>query len=200
MAALGRIIGRVWARVRSWPLWIQVIVGLIVVAVVAAPFASKSPKDVTSRNTVTEETARTAEEGKEAVGTQQPKGSPGEARCVPVVKELLRRIESGLTSEGGGRLRDESFAVKSRDFAEVWMVAAEIDAPGLEGIGDIAVWGTNEDPSKKGVTGLIIRANGLAAELSDWGSAAQEGSAADLKATDDGVAQAEACVREALES
>jgi hypothetical protein len=117
-----------------------------------------------------------------------------------VAKQLVRQIESGLTTDGKGRLRNEAFAVKSNDYEKVWMVAAEIDAPSLQGVGDVGVWGTNEDPSKKTSSGLIIRANGMAAEFSDWGAAAQDGSAADLNATDDGVAEAEACVIEALES
>lgn len=201
MGAIGRITRRGWAMLRSWPLWVQIIVGLIVLGVVAAPFASESSKDTAPRDAAAEQPATTKDgQTEEPEGPQETEGSQGESRCIPVVKQLLRQIESGLATDGEGRLRDQSFAVKSRDYEKVWMVAAEIDAPGLEGIGDIAVWGTNEDPSKKGSSGLIIRANGLAAEFSDWGAAAQEGSAADLNPTDDGVAHAEACVREALKS
>ncbi|MGI8774470.1 MAG: hypothetical protein ACR2KQ_05570 [Actinomycetota bacterium] len=200
MDTIGRILGRGWAIFRSWPLWVQIIVGLIVLGVVTAPFASE-PEDSASRDSVAEQPAGTADgEAEETEEPPEAEESQVDSRCVPVAKQLVRQIESGLTTDGKGRLRNEAFAVKSNDYEKVWMVAAEIDAPSLQGVGDVGVWGTNEDPSKKTSSGLIIRANGMAAEFSDWGAAAQDGSAADLNATDDGVAEAEACVIEALES
>jgi hypothetical protein len=39
-------------------------------------------------------------------------------------------------------------------------------------------WATNSDPGKGEVTGLIIAADSIAQQFSDWGAAAQEASAA----------------------
>jgi len=121
------------------------------------------------------------------------KGNETESRCLEVHPKLLRSIETGLTTEGKGTLRDGQ-AVRSKDYDKVWFVAAELDASGLEGDGDIAVWGTNEDPSKGSSSGLIIRADGLSAEFSDWGSFVGEGSDLDLQVTDEGVQEAKDCV------
>lgn len=47
-----------------------------------------------------------------------------------------------------------------------------VDAPGLEGVGDIAVCGDERKSFEAGLRGLILRANSMAGEFSDWGPCA----------------------------
>lgn len=200
MDSLRSILSRAWAKFRSWPAWPQVITAVVVVAALGGSFSSE-PEKATSADGVSEQPRHTEPPVSDAADEPpEPADSDPDSRCKPVAEQLLRQIEFGLTTNGKGRLRNDAFAVRSRDYEKVWMVAAEIDAPGLEGVGDVGVWGTNEDPSRKTSSGLVLRANAIAAEFSDWGAAAEEGAAADLNATDDGVFEAEECVLDALQS
>jgi hypothetical protein len=105
------------------------------------------------------------------------------SRCNPASAALLSRIEQGLTVYGGGSLANGQ-TVKSRDFESVYFVAADIQGEGVE----VGVWATNSLTS-----GLTYSVNALAKEFSDWG----DGGATDarLSMSDDGAAEAEACVR-----
>jgi hypothetical protein len=55
------------------------------------------------------------------------------------------------------------------------VVAAEIDGEGMEGDGEIGTWVVGELGG-----GPIVAANNMAQEFSDWGSAAEDGSPADV--------------------
>lgn len=116
------------------------------------------------------------------------------ADCLKAHPTVVKAIGTGLKKKTQAKIVGEGFAVRSDDYKKVWMVAAELDGPRLEGEGDIAVWGTNEDPSKANSSGLILQANGMAEEFSVWGAAAQPGSAADLSPADHGVAEAAECL------
>lgn len=116
------------------------------------------------------------------------------ADCLHVHPVLLESIGDGIKKKTKAKIVGHGFAVRSDDYKKVWMVAAELDGPGLEGDGDIAVWGTNEDPTKASSSGLILQANGMAEQFSVWGAAAQPGSSADLNPTDHGVAEAAECL------
>ena len=191
------MLGRIWARFRAWPLWVQIALGVVVVLVLvpsgddtsdeATPAASANPTEVSSPE---------PSQSSLGPGSEKDELNP---ECIPVAKALVRAIQSGLTVDGGS-LRREAFAVRSDDSNEViedvWMVAAELDAPGLEGVGDVGVWATTKDPTNASDLGLILRANGIAGEFSDWGEAAEPGSPADFQATDHGVAEAINCVRD----
>jgi hypothetical protein len=64
-------------------------------------------------------------------GSPSASGALGQsARCSPASSALLAAISEGLTVTGGGSL-GAGYVVKSNDFAEVWMVAAEINGPGM---------------------------------------------------------------------
>jgi hypothetical protein len=78
-------------------------------------------------------------------------------RCERVSNAVLNAIAEGLTVTGSGTLRN-GYAVKSKDFSKVYMVAADIQGVGMEGDGEIGVWATN---SLDG-TGLILAVDGLA--------------------------------------
>ena len=116
----------------------------------------------------------------------------GECIATP---ESAASIAEGLTVTDG-TLRN-AFAVPVRGGAEfglLFVVAAEIDGPGLEGDGEIGTWATGELGG-----GPIFAANAVAQEFSDWDAAAEEGVAGltwprDAIATSDQALMAEACV------
>ena len=187
------VLRRVWAKFRSWPTGVQIVVGVVVAVAV---FGGSSGDDESTTASGDDEVTSAP-----AVAGAEPDDSDDlpTRDCIPVPRVRMRGIETGLTVRGGS-LRKEAFAVRSDDYKKVWMMAAELDAPGLEGIGDVAVWATNQDPTRTDEYGLTVRANGIAAEFSDWGAAARPGSPMDFQATDDGVAEAIECVESALRS
>jgi len=107
-------------------------------------------------------------------------------RCEKVSSALLNAIAEGLTVTGGGTLRN-GYAVKSKDFAKVYMVAADIQGVGTEGDSDIGVWATN---SLDGA-GLIFAVDGRAKEVSDWGHG--DTTDANITQSSDGVTEAKEC-------
>jgi hypothetical protein len=99
----------------------------------------------------------------------------------------LAKIASALTVQGGGSLRNGQ-AVKSNDFQNVFMVAADLQGSGLGGTGDIGVWATNSlDPN----AGIVMAVDGVAKEFSDWPDADKTTAAITLGA--DGVSEAKRC-------
>ena len=107
-------------------------------------------------------------------------------RCEKVSSALLNAIAEGLIVSGGGTLR-EGYAVKSKDFNQVYMVAADIQGTGMEGNSEIGVWATN---SLDG-SGLILAVDGLAKEFSDWGHG--DTTDAHITQSSDGVSEAKEC-------
>lgn len=194
---------KTWAKFRSWPLWVQIIVALVVLGVVASLGGESDTTTPTATTDAEEQEAEPEDEEPEAEETvedeveEEVAAGPG-PECIPVPKARIKGMETGLTVKGGS-LRMPAYAVKSDDFEKVWMMAVELDAPGLKGDGDIGVWGTNEDPTDTTDFGLTLAANGIAKEFSDWGAAAKPGSAAYINPTDHGVAEAAACVAAAQE-
>jgi hypothetical protein len=116
--------------------------------------------------------------------TAAPTTAP--SRCLDVPRALVDGIETGLTVTGGGSLRNAR-AVKSQDFAKVYMVAADIQGSGMEGPSDIGVWATN----RLGEGGLIFAVDGFAKEFSDWSHGDQTD--ANITASSDGVQEAKDC-------
>jgi hypothetical protein len=130
--------------------------------------------------------------------TQQPSSSgeppKSEARrtssCKRASKKLLDAIETGLQVDGRGNLR-HGYVVRSKDFAKVYMVAADIQAAGLEGPDEVGVWATNSPQAE----GVIYAVDGIAKEFSDWGDASKTDAAIDISA--DGVNEAKRCAETA---
>lgn len=120
--------------------------------------------------------ARPSEQASPSTAQSQ---STAPSRCIDVPSALVDAIESGL--QGNNTLASAA-AVKSRDYENVWMVAAVIEGEGLSG--DAGVWATN-DLSAGG--GLIFSVDGFANSFSDWGRL-EGGSIAD-----DGAREAKAC-------
>jgi hypothetical protein len=107
---------------------------------------------------------------------------------VPVPDDLLEAIASGEES-GVGMKPIRGVAVKSEDFSEVYMVAMEFSATGVEN--QIGVWATN---SLTAGGGIIMAVDGTAQAFTVWPDADKTDAA--ITQSDDGVAEA----RSALEA
>lgn len=86
------------------------------------------------------------------------------ANCEPVSLAVERHITSALIVYGDGYIRGAR-AVRIEEGLDSWYVAADIQAPGLEGRDNIAVWvvGSLSKP------GLLFSADGMAYEFSGMG-------------------------------
>jgi hypothetical protein len=122
-----------------------------------------------------------------------PHGTGPVSRCIDAPVALVKRVEQGLTLPAGGRLRAVK-AVKSKEFTYLYVIAADIQSPGLDGRNDIGVWSTN---SLQSDAPLIFAVNHLARRSSNWGSPGQD---ADISGTTHGVAEARDCVVQTLRS
>jgi hypothetical protein len=104
-------------------------------------------------------------------------------RCVNVPSDKLEALESGLNLSGGS-LRD-GWAVKSRDFNNVYFIAAEIDGPGIEGDGDVGLWASNS----LDINAMMFSVDSVAQEFSVFPKHK------DVSRFDDGAEEAKSCVR-----
>jgi len=118
----------------------------------------------------------------------QSEQTAGSTRAVPVPEDLLEAIASGEES-GAGMKPIRGVAVKSEDFSEVYMVAMEFSAAGVEN--QIGVWATNSLTSGGGI---IMAVDGTAQAFTVWPDADETDAA--ITDSDDGVAEA----RSALEA
>ena len=130
-----------------------------------------------------EEPAAQEEAGGEATEAEEPAGVE---RWQKVPNGVVKAIQTGLTVEGGGKLRSAQ-AVKSGDFESVYFVSADIQGPGLEGAHDIGTWATN----RLRVGGLIFAVDSVAKEFSDWGHG--DKTDARLSMEDDGAEESQEC-------
>lgn len=119
--------------------------------------------------------------------TTTPAATKAKPFCQKASRKLLAAIGAGLQVDGGAGHLKRGSVVKSGDFSKVYIVAAEIDGPGLKGDGDVGVWATNSTTAD----GLILAVDSAAKEFSDWGDADKTEAAIDQSA--DGVSEAEAC-------
>lgn len=172
---------------------VGVIAGVLLLATCGAIVSALDPQDATTQDDDVGSAGR--EQSGDAAETPQEQAFD-DRHCEKVSDVLLDAIATGLTTDGRGTLGD-GYAVRSRDFDKVWMVAADIDAPSMNGPDEIAVWATNSRPDTGiGGIGLIAAADAFAKEFSDWGEAANEGSALYMTGTEHGIDQAKRCVRE----
>jgi len=89
-------------------------------------------------------------------------GCIGPANCEAAPGALTAAISTGLL---GGTHLSGARIVRHPDRSDVWLVAAEIDGPGVNGPGEFGVWATT-DPSG---SGSIFSISAFADEFSDWG-------------------------------
>jgi len=106
-------------------------------------------------------------------------------RCEDVSQTVQDNIQIGILAETGVILTNFQ-AVRSEDFEKIWMVAALMEGPGMDG--DIGVWATNKIDD----TGIILAVDGLAQEFSEWPDG--DSTDAEMSAADDGVDEAKDCV------
>lgn len=113
------------------------------------------------------------------------------ADCLWVDADLVDGIATGLTVGGGGSLDPMTArAVKSKDYANVYFIAAAIQGPGMgDGSQSIGVWASD---SLTVGGGLIFAVDAFANEFSDWGDGGATSS--QLSMADDGARAAKACV------
>jgi hypothetical protein len=79
--------------------------------------------------------------------------------------------------------------VRSEDFEQVYMIAADVHGAGLEGDDDIGVWSKSGPPRVGG--GLIYAVDLVAQEFSDWSDA--DKTDATVTESNHGVEEARAC-------
>jgi hypothetical protein len=135
--------------------------------------------------------------GETSVGTAAETLGGGENdRCLAVPRALKRGIAEGLSARGAetrirttGKLGRAS-AVRSEDFEKVFYVSAVIEGPDA-----IGTWATNNLQVGEG---LIMAADTMAMEYSDWGEAAEPGSpAAEVRGLEnDGAQESRDCVED----
>ncbi len=118
------------------------------------------------------------------------------AACEKVGADLADLLERHLTAGGESSLRGLQ-AVRSDDFEAVWFVAGDLEAPGLDGDGDVATWsvsGAIED----GYAGqrVVLSVDAVAAEFSDWFEA--ETTDFDVSRGNHGFDEVHDCVEAAL--
>lgn len=113
---------------------------------------------------------------------------PPAAECLAVAQTLVDAIAGGLIP---GVTVSSAGAVVAPDRSETWFVATKLAGNGL-GDDSVAVFATNRGADDS-VPGLIIGVGGFAAEFSDWPEG--ETSAFAFSITEDGVEEAESCVR-----
>ncbi len=113
------------------------------------------------------------------------------SRCIPATDAEIESISAGLVKASDGALRlSDAWAVKSNDYANVWIIAAYIYGAGAEmekGVGP-GVWahgGEQDDPR------LILAVGGFAHQFSNWGTG--ETTDAEIRLTSDGVKEAMQC-------
>lgn len=125
--------------------------------------------------------------GSETADTSEEPPSGGETatqqadRCRDVPQARIDAIASGLDKSAGVSAGNAA-AVRSRDYEKMWMVAIELNGPGLDG--EKGVWTTNRLEEQ----GLVFAVDGIAKEFSDWGDGGP------FSVVDDGVAEAKHCL------
>ena len=106
------------------------------------------------------------------------------SRCTPATSDLMTPLANKLL---GGDIRlTNGWIVESREHEDVYLVAAEVDGPGLERSGDVGVWATTSPYGAE----AIYSVNELAKEQTDWRDAA----AIDVSQDREDVREARGCV------
>lgn len=131
--------------------------------------------------------------------TDTPRPAPPTATMAPVVADpcirasdgQIEAIQAGVNGVAAENEVREAWAVKSKDFENVWMVAAYVYGPGMEQGAGPGVWAINGDPASPGMT---LAVDGMAKEFSDYPDASKTKAAITLAA--DGVEAAKRCAEE----
>lgn len=131
---------------------------------------------------------------------EETKAPERDERCEDVDANAIDWLMSGLNPDLGITLRGVQ-AVRSDDFEQVYFVAAEIDGPGFEGDGQIAVWAMNRIDEEVNVTvgALTLTVNDESVAINgDWFHGADTD--AQTSMSDDGAELSIECARSAASS
>lgn len=118
--------------------------------------------------------------------TREPQPASPANRCKPAPLAIVRKIESGLTAEGGASLSRVRL-VDNNDGRPWKFIGAEIVAPGMNGTR--AVWATGSLDLNE--TAFIVTADTMAATFSIWNKPA--GGAGFAAQFDDEISVAQQC-------
>lgn len=169
MENVGRILKAAWRKYRSWPMWAQIVGGVVAVAIVVGPFTGADDNKETSE-TADAESTQPDEQDKTST-TREPETSTTKAECLDA-SVVASAIEEGLTVSGEGSISKAAALPVANPGFFSYVVAGEIDGSGMEGDGEVGIWAV----AKLDGGGTIIAVNGLAREFSVWGSDARDGS------------------------
>jgi hypothetical protein len=111
------------------------------------------------------------------------------SRCTDVPRALVTTIATRLPAH---ETLLNAQAVKSRDLKRVWFISAEIDGPGLKGIGDIGTWAKVGPLSADGWPILSVDSV-FAQQLSGWPRS--DTTYVDATMDDAGAQESHDCVR-----
>jgi hypothetical protein len=116
------------------------------------------------------------------------------ARCENVSDVYVQNLASGITVPGIS-LRDVQ-GVQSKDYKQVWFIAADIEGPGLSGSSHIGIWSTSSiiAPEVSGRANDLYAVNDLARQFTEWGLDVKLPVSKDA----DGISQATACTMKRL--
>jgi len=112
------------------------------------------------------------------------------SRCQPASAAQMANIRAGVEGVQASNTVKAGFAVKSRDLANVYMVAAKLYGPNMENGAGPGVWAISGDPSAPGLT---LAVDGYAKSFTDYPDASKTQAAITLAT--DGVQEARACAQ-----
>ena len=110
-------------------------------------------------------------------------------RAVAASPGVLEAIAAGA-QDGTGMKPLRGMVVKSNDFENVYFVAVEFSAAGIDN--QVGVWATNNPDWPEG-NGVIYSVDGFAQEFTDWGNGGATD--ANLSMSDDGAEEAKAALQ-----
>jgi hypothetical protein len=111
-------------------------------------------------------------------------------RCQPASAAQMANIRAGVEGVQASNTVKNGFAVKSRDLANVYMVAAKLYGPNMENGAGPGVWAISGDPSAPGLTMAV---DGYAKSFTSYPDASKTQAAITLAT--DGVQEARACAQ-----
>ena len=112
--------------------------------------------------------------------------------CEQVPEATLKQISDSLTVDGGS-IRS-AYQVRSKLYNNIYMVAAEIEGPGLDGPDDIGVWASGEI---QGTDATLSWVNSEARDNSELLGGSQQGTTR-FTPTAHGIRESIQCVKDEL--
>ena len=165
---------------KTWLVIAGIVILLCLLIIIAMP---------TPENDKTNPVATVAAIQTQVAETEAPTLVVQNERCVPASAAQQDNILLGIKDEQESNGIASAWAVKSNDFDNVWMVAAEITGPSIEPKSVIGVWaigGELDAPT------LTMAVGGVANEFSTWPDGA--GTSANVTIFSDGYDTAIECV------